>query len=628
MIKNSSEMTRWTRPTNEAFFTLHKSAIGFYTTLAFIAQVIWLIFSTKPLSRLLVENVDFLTPQHAMLVSYVLLAFLHWKLHELLKYIAYNLLDDDKNTVNSFVHYFVAGVVVVGLFAADVQGTTAFFRQSEKFEQMSLINDTTLSKNTIERESRYKSDLKVTTDAATLSISDIKAKYKAKIASARNQRTYDEFDVRRKKASIASLENERDSKVGDINAQLAMETRALLAAKNGELTGIAGTHIEKSKQIKADDAANAAKSHNYGWIISFACLLTLLGCTYQVTILRVKSGQKPVSRFTIGDATGGVVTKFSDATVDIFQRWAHVTIEKYHSNLTAGARELDAMDGSFNLKGQIVSQPAPPTPPSVLPPPMPPLPPTNNGGGNGGSGDSIPPPPAPIPQNCEMLKYYHKAQPVEGRVKHKAHFNEMTESQKTAVIKNKIENLREPCEFQEHFDAYQLINPFIYILVDDIILCAETEEENAVDNLAQKFADKRLLPTLSINQGAVDFELSTPPLTVITEPKNVESVITDITPVITAIEGESSSEFHYGDRLLKELKRAANVEVKNWENMNGTPKSIRERCIAKSSELDEAVRKVRASSEVRQTVCNYFADNISPIIRSKVEEWNKEGKKS
>jgi hypothetical protein len=453
--------------------------------------------------------------------------------------------------------------------------------------------------------------------------------YNAQIANLESQR-------RRAKAQgketawynqqIAAQETASAAAIAPIDQTEADDLQRLSQNVNGQLAEIANQHKTVTSQISernsyekgketADIQASGAKSFWFS-----LCLAILFWASVLVrTRLDAKSGILPSFEHTDGnkfDLVRQTSFVFSEIVGSQYSR----ILGFLHNKGATTYREITP-------KRQIVSQPAPPTPPSVLPPPMPPLPPTSGNGG-GGNGGSMPPPPAPIPQNGEILKYYHKAQPVEGRVKHKAHFNEMTESQKTAVIKNKIENLREPCEFQEHFDAYQLINPFIYILVDDTVLFAETDEENAADNLAQKFADKRLLPTLSINQGAVDFELSTPPLTVITEPKTVQSVITDITPVITAIEGESSSEFHYGDRLLKELKRAANVEVKNWENMNGTPKSIRERCIAKSSELDEAVRKVRASSEVRQTVCNYFADNISPIIRSKVEEWNKEGKKS
>jgi hypothetical protein len=236
---------------------------------------------------------------------------------------------------------------------------------------------------------------------------------------------------------------------------------------------------------------------------------------------------------------------------------------------------------------------------------MPPLPPTNGNGG-GGSGGSMPPPPAP-PTNGNQYQPQQAPSNVavlERKELRRAYFNDMNHLEKIAfatyqmLVESKYNDL-------EYYDAIELINPMVVFWSDGKYCYDDMNDCMIVMRLAESFAEKRLSPTPSVLGLEVTLET-----------------------VITAIEGESSSEFHYGDRLLKELKRAANVEVKNWENMNGTPRSIRERCIAKSSELDEAVRKVRASSEVRQTVCNYFADNISPIIRSKVEEWNKEGKKS
>ena len=399
-MKQSTEMTRWTKPVNTDFFALHKGAINLYSTFAIIAQAVWLIFSTKVLAVIISDNTG-LPHNYAIWAAYTSLAFLHYQLHELLKYIFFNKLDNDPNTVNSSFHYLVAAAIVVGMLFLDIQGTTAFFRESEKFTELASKNDTRHGDLTAQIDTRYSADAAAVNNATNLRISSVRSLYEQKIASAKLQKNFDEWDVKAKARKIAALKAEMSGKIAQINTHFADESTALLSAKNAALGSVTNDYRDRAGRIISADEANANKAGNYGYVISLFCLLILLGCTYQTTTLRVLAGQKPVSRLTISDATGSVGSKFSDATVDIFQRWAHMVIFHYHRTFTHFAKELDSLDGSFKLDGveyrangsaQGSGGGATQSPP----PPPPTTPPGNNGGGNGGDGggnapDKLPP---------------------------------------------------------------------------------------------------------------------------------------------------------------------------------------------------------------------------------------------
>lgn len=349
-MKSNSEMTRWTRPTNEAFYALHKDAIGFYTTLALIVQVIWLIFSIKPTADLLSGALaDFgVTVVATKYLATALLAFLHWELHRLIKYIFYNALDDDPNTVSSFMHYIVASLIVLVMLAADIMGTSAFFRDDEKFVGLSTQNETAKKEDEAKRLNRYSSDSTTLRQAATEQVVAIRSSFAAKRNKIVSRSTYDDADRRKKNADLNTCDRQRDDQIGAIQNQFAEDSRRLLADKNSDLSQIGNIYRTKGQRITSADDDNAAKSNQYGWIISICCVCILLGCTYQITILRVGAGQKPISRFTISDATGSFGSKLYDAITDILQRWGHKLVYNVHAFLTI--KELDALDGSFQIK--------------------------------------------------------------------------------------------------------------------------------------------------------------------------------------------------------------------------------------------------------------------------------------
>lgn len=107
-----------------------------------------------------------------------------------------------------------------------------------------------------------------------------------------------------------------------------------------------------------------------------------------------------------------------------------------------------------------------------------------------------------------------------------------------------------------------------------------------------------------------------------------ETPIPVITENVTVITDETENDaFAYGDKILKGLKQEANTDICNWNNQNGTPNAIRERLKKRVQELDKAIREVKSSKEVRQMVCDYFADNVEPITRTTIKEFPKKGSK-
>jgi hypothetical protein len=394
MIQNS-EMTRWTRPTNPEFYALHKDAIGFYTTIAAIAQGVWLIFSVKPLSKLLIGSLDWLPENYAYFLSVGVLLFLHWQLHKLLAYIAFNWLDDDPNTNSSFVHYALAFVITGGMLTLDIQGTTAFFREGDKFEELANKNDGKKNVEAATRQARYDQDNATLAKSEKAEMSAVEKRFAPSIAATKNRRTFDSWDIAKRKKDLTAIEAKRDAEIAAIETAYANQYKTLLAAKNSDLAEIGSQHTNRHQRITAADDDNAAKSNRNGWVISCICLVVLLGCTYQITDLRVRSGQQPVARITIADETGSFGSKLHDAVTDIGQRFGHIIVYKLHNALAV--KELDQLDGSYQIKGR--TQSAASTPPPTTPPLSnnnPTTPPTG-GGGNGGGGNNPPQSPTAPP---------------------------------------------------------------------------------------------------------------------------------------------------------------------------------------------------------------------------------------
>lgn len=384
MSNFNQEMTRWTSPTNPAFYALHKNAIGLYHTAAVIVQILWLIFSTKPLTNILVQYVPFLST-YAVAVAVAVLIFIHYIVYELVRYVFYNWLDNNPNTNSSIGTVGSLVILLAGLLALDVAGVTSLIRDESKFTTLHTQNEIQGSTAAQKRLDVFNADLAVINSAFDNEITAINTAYSAKIAKRQRQKDYDDDDRAKKKRDIAALKTERDDAIGIKKTELATAQKQLVTAKNRDIDAINNKHNDIMSKIETADADNEAKSHAYGWIISVFCLLTLLFCTYQSTILRVKSGQQPVSRYTIADATGSTTTKFFDVMEDAWQRQSHRFLVWLHAVATTGTQELDEIDGAFILKkkgAQAKTSVMPGDDKDLL-------------GGTGGGGSKPPTPPAP-----------------------------------------------------------------------------------------------------------------------------------------------------------------------------------------------------------------------------------------
>lgn len=386
MSNFNQEMTRWTSPTNQAFYALHKNAIGLYHTAAVVVQILWLIFSTRPLANMLVEYVPYLSA-YAVIIAVVVLAFLHYVIHELVRYVFYNWLDDDPNTNSSFGTIASLVIMLGGLLALDVLGITSFIRDESKFTTLHTQNETQGSAAAQKRLDVFNADLAVINTAFNQELEAINTQYAAKINKVQRRRANDDDDRRKKRNEIVTLKAERDAAIGVKKTELATAQKQLVAEKNAALGNIDKRHNGTREKIETADADNESKAHSYGWIISIFCLITLLFCTYQATVLRVLSGQKPVSRYTIADATGSTTTKLADVLTDAWQRQSHRFLVAFHGLLTTGTSELDEIDGAFILrkKGQQATTSVNPGNNDLL------------GGNNGGGGGIKPPPMPPAP---------------------------------------------------------------------------------------------------------------------------------------------------------------------------------------------------------------------------------------
>jgi hypothetical protein len=530
MNNSSNQMTRWTSPTNPAFYALHKNAIGIFQMVGIIVQLIWLFFSTRPLAEMLVDSLPSLPFNYALATSFVCLSFLHYIIHELVRYIFFNIMDDDPNTNNSIgsIGGFIA--IVGAMLLLDIQGVTSFIRDEKKYDTLHTQNETQGSAAANKRIQNFNADLLVINAAFNADFEAIKAQYALKLAKASRVKTFDEFDVKRKNATLANIKAERESAISIKKTELAESQRKLVESKNGDLAGIDKKHNALTDKIQNADGENAAKAHSYGWIVSIFCLVTLLFCTYQSTDLRVKSGQKPVSRYTIADATGSTTTKLFDVITDAWQRQSHRFLVFFHGVLTTGTQELDELDGAFNLKKKNA--------------PIATTPPQNGGGTEGGDGGNGNPKPVVPPAPAQPLGG--------GKVLTGKHFNEIHPSTSFKIAENFA--LKNELSVSGVLKAMKDINPFFSL-------------ENGFWEI-----DKNLVPSIISNSK---IPAPTPALELVDN--TVKSVITDITPVITDERTKTDID---NKKLLTAFKAGIqdlNSECRNYETKNGSTETIANR---------------------------------------------------
>lgn len=388
----TAKMSKWTEPTNVPFFVMHKSAMGTYSLFSLVAHAVWYVFSIKPFTNLVASQVQDLGLSHTtvQVACALFLIVVHIALFALIKYAAYNKLDNDPNTVNSLMHYAAIVIICTSMFFLDVQGATATLRNADKFEAKRENVGGTIDRQKAERIEAYREQIQTLEEAAQAQNQSVIVEYNTKAAKIASRKVYDDYDRKRRASDLKALDSEKATQLANIETNLAAEKKAALKERNDAIAAFDDSHRTASRRIDTEDAANEKNAHTYGWIISLVCLVLVVGCKIQEISLRVKAGQKLISRISVADATGGFWAKLGFATSDIFERIGHKIVYLYHSFGTKWTRELDELDGSFSVSGYNYSTPSVPTPaPSVSStPPPPPPPPSGNGNDN-------PPPPPP-----------------------------------------------------------------------------------------------------------------------------------------------------------------------------------------------------------------------------------------
>jgi hypothetical protein len=636
-----------------AYFNLHKEAMSFYGGFKVVAQLVWILLSVQYLSSLIVQKAPFVEG-YQYPIGFVVLIFLHYMLHELLKYVFYNKLDDDPNTVNDPIHYIICATILAGLVSLDVCGAHDYFRQDEKFAVMSSTNNEAYNRDKQQRLDVYNHDLATLNSSYSTELTALKGTYESQIRKIKGRKTYDEFDIKKRNRDVAAVKGELDLKISERQQAQASEQRTLLAAKNTDLATLAKKHGEKDTSIAQADTADAANAKSNSWIVSIFLLLVILGCTYQSTKLRVGAGQKPVGRYTVSDATGGAISKTYDVVTDIVEKRYHIGLARFHEAYTP--RELDALDGSFTLKGVNYSKTEEE--------------PTH-------STTKVPEPPQlkkiPLPTVIDIVKFNKTIQGIQTAL--------ATENPAKIDItawKDALYDLNPRIVFFDsglvmvHNEDYKEVEALAIQYMNAEKKTVEVTEKHMVfdwthyhdldqfwkkeikEVLANKFKITEEHMAYALNEAnanfrgysdnsfdynepgaaainfAIMFYKPTTPFSEVTPTQTDDAVITDksvitgVTTVITDESEKSNPEFEYGNTLLKTLKREAQVEVSNWRSHNGTPKAIRDRCKSKTKDLDRIILDCKVSSAVRQDVCNYFADFIAPISLSTIEKWDKE----
>jgi hypothetical protein len=556
MNNSSNQMTRWTSPTNPAFYALHKNAIGIFQMVGIIVQLIWLFFSTRPLAEMLVDSLPSLPFNYALAASFVCLAFLHYVIHELVRYIFFNIMDDDPNTNNSIgsMGGFIA--IVGAMLLLDIQGVTSFIRDEKKYDTLHTQNETQGSQSAQKRIDNFNSDLATINAAFNTDFEAIRAQYALKLAKASRVKTFDEFDVKRKKATIANIKAECENAISIKKTELATAQRKLVEAKNADLAGIDKKHNELTGKIENANAENQAKANSYGWIVSIFCLITLLFCTYQSTDLRVKSGQKPVSRYTIADATGSTTTKLFDVITDAWQRQSHRFLVFFHGILTTGTQELDELDGAFNLKKKNTA-------------PIATTPPAKGGGTEGGDGGSDSPKPIVPPAPAQPLggKSVHAPYMTNPNAQYRDTFyNAMPETLQNTIAADLAKMILNKLDYEKSKEALIDLNPEFSIMVIDSAISGYRFDESLngkITSILKAYNKTATTPALELVDIAA------------------KSVITDITPVITAEETKAEID---NKKLLTAFKAGIqdlNSECRNYETKNGSIETIANRIAEK-----------------------------------------------
>jgi hypothetical protein len=316
----STSTTMWTQPQTESqikYYSKHspkrkvyggiqtvlQTAHGFLAFAAWTAIFAW-VFQAIP-------AMAFLAP----LLAIATLLAMHILFRTTWDTFWYDRLDDDPNTDSSV--FIPIGIMVVLLFA-EVRGASMFLesnvRPIEKVDASPIEQQhaTTLSS----LEQAYKNEK-----------SEVEALIKTKAATAT---AAIDRQIRRAKADgekTGALEGQRARILAPIMAEKAERLTKALDRYTAQKESEQGRHEKTLADLDTYNAnevsrytAELGNIAQYAWAISVALLALIAALGYARVRINVKSGILPQRNYTVLDAHGSIVERFSTAIGDIINR--------------------------------------------------------------------------------------------------------------------------------------------------------------------------------------------------------------------------------------------------------------------------------------------------------------------
>lgn len=355
----NTSTTMWTQPVTEEqkryyskhspkrkvygwIMTLLQTAHGFMAFAAWTAIYIWALQ--------IIPGMGFLAP----VLSIFTLFALHILFRTTWDTFWYDRLDDDPNTDSSV---FMPLAIIALLLFAEVNGARQFLSAQVK---------------PIEKQSTADIDLSHQAAIATLSSSydrdkkEIESIYKQKERAAAAPFYSKIAAAKRRDEPTGALISQQ---IAAVNAVRQQKADALAAAwdQYNQSKSKATNRTESNLSIVDNHNANEAARYTselgsvgtYAWVLSVALLSLIAGLGYVRVRINVKSGILPLRNYTVLDAHGSVVERFSTAFGDAFNRRSLQLAVWFHKILSP-KKAITSFDGT------IVSRPGTYNTPSAM----------------------------------------------------------------------------------------------------------------------------------------------------------------------------------------------------------------------------------------------------------------------
>lgn len=347
--QNSTSTTMWTQPVTEEqkryyskhspkrkvygwIMTLLQTAHGFLAFAAWTAIYLWVFHNVPALL--------FLAP----ILSISTLFALHILFRTTWDTFWYDRLDDDPNTDSSI---FMPLAIIVLLLFAEVNGARQYLSaQVKPIERMATTEVDQSHASTLSSiESSYERDKK-----------EINSIYREKerAAAAPFNRQISGMNARGEKTG--SIQAQRDLAVNAIKQQKADALQAAFqqyTQSKNNATARTESNLASIDNHNAEEAARYTSElgsvGSYAWILSVALLTLIAGLGYVRVRINVKSGILPLRNYTVLDAHGSVIERFSTAFGDAFNRRS-LQLAVWLHKLLSPKKAITSFDGTIVSK--------------------------------------------------------------------------------------------------------------------------------------------------------------------------------------------------------------------------------------------------------------------------------------